>query len=161
MTMNLDISTAKGQVSLADEQYVAGWYNGTPGQKYLQTPKNMPAKIDAILLKWDTIVGLAETKCRYNLTLEQFRTKFNDEWLITAEKVETGITIAEQFCVPLYGFLYLVDDDVLMVQNLSEAKMRKEVTPTQKTINGGIALRENVFVDMTECRIYRNIKTDW
>ena len=159
--MTLDISTAKGQVSLKDEQHVADWFNGTRGQRYLQTPKNMPAKVDAILLKWDTIVGLAETKCRYNLTLEDFKTKFNYEWLITAEKVETGITIAEQFCVPLIGFLYLVDDDVLLVQNLSEAKMRKEVTQTQRTINGGLALRENVFVDMAECPIYRNIKMDW
>lgn len=159
--MSLDISTAKGQVSLADEQRVADWFNGTPGQKYLQTPKDMPAKVDAILLKWDKIVGLAETKCRYNLTFDKFQTAFNYEWLITAEKVETGITIAEQFCVPLFGFLYLVDDDVLLIQNLSTANMRKEITETQRTINGGTALRENVFVDMSDCKIYRNIRMDW
>jgi len=57
--------------------------------------------------------------------------------------------------------LFLVDADVLLVQNLSAAKMRKEVTETQRTINGGTAMRENYFVQMDTAKVYHDIKTDW
>jgi hypothetical protein len=159
--MSLDIATARGQVSLADEQHVADWFNAKPGFRYIQTPKDRPAKVDAILTRNGEVMGLAETKCRYNLTLEQFQRMFQNEWLITAEKVESGAKLASGFCVPLYGFLFLVDADVLLVQNLSAAKMRKEVTETQRTINGGTAMRENYFVQMDTAKIYHDIKTDW
>ena len=86
--MSLDIATARGQVSLADEQHVADWFNAKPGFRYIQTPKDRPAKVDAILTRNGEVMGLAETKCRYNLTLEQFQRMFQNEWLITAEKVD-------------------------------------------------------------------------
>ncbi len=159
--MTLDISTARGQISLADEQFVAQWFNSIPGHRYLQTPKDAPAKVDAILIRHDVIIGLAETKCRYDLSLSRFRAAFNNEWLITAEKVDSGKKLADQFCVPLYGFLFLVDDDVLLRVNLSEAEMRRERTATQKTINGGVAWRENAFVNMATAKVHCDIKTDW
>jgi hypothetical protein len=159
--MRLDIATARGQESLADEQHVADWFNGKPGFSYIQTPKDKPAKVDAILTRHNEIIGLAETKCRYKLSLEQFQRSFQNEWLITAEKVDSGIKLANGLCVPLYGFLFLVDADVLLVQNLSTAKMRKEVTETQRTINGGIAIRENYFVQMDTAKVNHGIKTDW
>lgn len=77
--------------------------------------------------------------------------------MITAEKVESSLKLAEQFCVPLYGFLYLVRDDVLLIINLSEAKMYKDFTETQKTINGGKIVRENSFVSMENASIRYNI----
>ena len=159
--MTLDISTARGQISLADEQFVAQWFNSIPGHRYLQTPKDAPAKVDAILIRHDVIIGLAETKCRYDLSLSRFRAAFNNAWLINAEKVDSGKKLADQFCVPLYGFLFLVDDDVLLRVNLSEAEMRRERTATQKTINGGVAWRENAFVNMATAKVHRDIKTDW
>jgi hypothetical protein len=159
--MSLDIATERGQVSLADEQFVAQWFNSKPGHRYLQTPKNAPAKVDAVLTKHDVMIGLAETKCRYDLTLDKFRSSFNNEWLITAEKVDSGKKLADQFCVPLYGFLFLVDDDVLLYVNLSSAEMRREKTQTQRTINGGLAWRENAFVNMKTAWVHRDIKTDW
>ena len=159
--MSLDISTERGQVSLADEQFVAQWFNSKPGCRYLQTPKNAPAKVDAVLTKNDVMIGLAETKCRYDLTLDKFRSSFNNEWLITAEKVDSGKKLADQFCVPLYGFLFLVDDDVLLCVNLSSAELRREETQTQRTINGGLAWRENAFVNMKTAWVHREIKTDW
>ena len=155
--MSLDIATPKGQVSLKDEQIVARWFNSKEGHIYAQTPKNSPAKVDAVLVMGDTIIGLAETKCRYNITLQDFRYKFHNEWLVTWEKLESGLKMAEQLCVPLYGFLYLVDDDVLLIANLSKAEIRREFTETQKTINGGKIVRENGFIPMENASIKHNI----
>jgi len=146
--MSLDIATPKGQVSLKDEQIVARWVNRKEGRIYAQTPKDSPAKVDAVLIKGGTIIGLAETKCRYGVSLSKLRTAWRNEWLVTWEKVESGLKMAEQLCVPLYGFLYLVDDDVLLIANLSKAEIRQEFTETQKTINGGKIVRENCFIPM-------------
>jgi len=157
--MNLDIDTPKGQVSLKDEQVVARWFNSKEGQRYIQTPKHSPAKVDAVLTRGDTMIGLAETKCRYNINLKDFQNKFKNEWLVTWEKLESGLKLAEQLCVPLYGFLYLVDDDVLLIQNLSKIKMRKEFTETQKTINGGKIVRENGFIPMKDALVKYAIKS--
>ena len=155
--MSLDISTPKGQVSLKDEQIVARWFNRKEGHVYAQTPKDSPVKIDALLIRDGNLFGLAETKCRYDIDLAGFKTEYKNEWLITAEKVESSLKLAEQFCVPLYGFLYLVNDDVLLIANLSKAKMYKKFTKTQKTINGGKIVRENSFVSMENASIKYNI----
>lgn len=155
--MSLDIDTPKGQVSLRDEQIVARWFNQKEGRIYAQTPKDSPVKIDALLIKDGNLFGLAETKCRYNIDLAGFKTEYQNEWLITTEKVESSLKLAEQFCVPLYGFLYLVNDDVLLIVNLSKAKMYKKFTKTQKTINGGKTIRENSFVSMEDATVKYNI----
>lgn len=155
--MDLDIATPRGQVSLKDEQIVASWFSSKKNHVYAQTPKDSPVKIDALLIKDGNLVGLAETKCRYNIDLAGFKTRYKNEWLITAEKVESSLKLAEQFCVPLYGLLYLVNDDVLLIQNLSKARMYKKFTKTQKTINGGKIVRENSFVSMENALIRYSI----
>jgi hypothetical protein len=156
--VSLDILTPNGQVSLKDEQIVADWVNGFDGRQYIQTPKKLPAKVDAILVKHNSIVGVVETKCRYNLSLLKFQTEFKNEWLVTWEKVKGGLQLAEGLCVPLFGFLYLVDDDTLLIREISEKILRTQVTATQRTINGGIAIRENAFIEMNDAKIFRGIK---
>jgi hypothetical protein len=59
------------------------------------------------------------------------------------------------------GLLYLVDNKTLLVQKLSDpygnlmAKLRVESTETQANINGGKAVRNNAFIDMTNAKIYQ------
>lgn len=156
--MSLDILTPRGQVSLADEQAVARWFNGFPSCQYIQTPKDSPAAVDAVLVEHGKIIGVAETKCRYGLTLAKFQNEFGNEWLITWEKVRIGLEMARGLCVPLFGFLYLVDDQTLLVQELSVGILRRDFTATQKTINGGVAVRENAFIRMTDAGIFRGVK---
>jgi hypothetical protein len=92
------------------------------------------------------------------LTLAKFQNEFGNEWLITWEKVRIGLEMARGLCVPLFGFLYLVDDQTLLVQELSVGILRRDFTATQKTINGGVAVRENAFIRMTDAGIFRGVK---
>lgn len=154
--MSLDINTPRGQATLADEQKIAEWLQ-SKGVQYVQTPKDKPAKVDAVLLKDGYIFAVAETKCRYNLTLEKLQSQFANEWLITEAKIRDGIQIAVGLCVPLVGFLYLVDDDTLLVINLLSAKRRVAETATQQTVNGGQIVRLNAYVLMDSAKVYRNI----
>tara|TARA_R110000868_G_scaffold90895_3_gene251920 strand:+ start:8082 stop:8570 length:489 start_codon:yes stop_codon:yes gene_type:complete len=159
----VDILTEKGQVSLNDEQTLAKWLEKNFSLKYIQTPKDTPALVDAIVTNKNSseLLGVAETKCRYDIaSLEQFQTNYKNEWLVTWSKVNNAINIATSMGVPCVGFLYLVKPRVLLTQKLSDntgrlaVDVRLSTTSTQATINGGIALRTNAFINMAGAKIY-------
>jgi hypothetical protein len=156
--MHLDINTPLGQKTLADEQKVAAWLKGKRVD-YVQTPKDKPAKVDAVLIKDGSLFGVAETKCRYGLSLEKLQTLFNNEWLVTEAKVKDGIQIALGLSVPFVGFLYLVDDDTLLAINILAASRRTAETQTRRTVNGGTIVRLNSYISMNSAHIYRNISS--
>ena len=155
----MDIDSPLGQKSLSDERRMAKWIEKKFKLQYIETPKNSPATIDAILVKEGELKAIAETKCRYKLTLEKFNTTFECKWLVTWAKVQNAITIASSLGVPCVGFLYLVDEDILLSQEISEPNGRLVVdislstTKTQATINGGWAIRTNAYIDMRQARV--------
>lgn len=162
MSSNLDINTKKGQVSLSDERLVAKWVEQKFDVSYIETPKDSPATVDAIILKKDnTIQAVIETKCRYNLTLEAFNSKFSCEWLVTWEKIRGAIKISSGLGVPCVGFLYLVEPKILLVKKLAfpdgklSSEIRLSTTETQATINGGLANRTNAFILMRDAKVYK------
>jgi len=156
----MDINSPKGQKSLLDERRMAKWLEEKFKLQYIETPKNFPASIDAMLVKGGEMKGIVETKCRYKLTLENFNTTFESKWLITWAKVQTAITIASSLGVPCVGFLYLVDENILLSQKISEPDGKLSVnislstTETQATINGGLAVRTNAFIDMRKAKVF-------
>lgn len=157
----MDINSPLGQKSLAHERRMAKWVEEKFKLLYIETPKNSPATVDAVLVRYGEMKAIVETKCRYKLTLEQFNTIFKCEWLVTWAKVQNAITIASSLGVPCIGFLYLVDEDILLSQKISEpdgrlvADVRLSTTETQATINGGVALRTNAFIDMRQAKVLR------
>lgn len=159
----MDILTEKGQVSLSDEQHAARWVERKFSLRYIQTPKNSPALIDAIIANKTSseILAVVETKCRYDVvSLDQFQTNYKNEWLVTWSKVHNAINIATSMGVPCVGFLYLVKPKVLLMQRISDAdgklatEVRLTTTSTKATTNGGRALRTNAFIDMSEAAIH-------
>lgn len=159
MFINLDILTPKGQESLSDERDIKGWFEATFKLTYVETPKHRAAFVDAVIVK-DEVVAVVETKCRYNTSLDDFKTKFKNEWLITWEKLNSGIRISKDLAVPFYAILYLVESGIVMTIRVSDsignvvAPIRLETTVTQATINGGSANRTNAFVNMESAKIY-------
>lgn len=150
-------------MSLNDEQTLAKWLEKNFSLKYIQTPKDTPALVDAIVTNKNSseLLGVAETKCRYDIaSLEQFQANYKNEWLVTWSKVNNAINIATSMGVPCVGFLYLVKPRVLLTQKLSDntgrlaVDVRLSTTSTQATINGGIALRTNAFINMAGAKIY-------
>jgi hypothetical protein len=94
------------------------------------------------------------------MSLEQLQ-KWNNEWLITFDKIEAGRYVANSLGVPFIGFLYLIPDDLLITKQLSNAKgewtceYRTDVTETQETINGGKIARLNAYIDLTDAKHIR------
>jgi hypothetical protein len=159
----MDINSVRGQDSLMHERIMSMWIETAWKCRYIETPKDSPALIDAIITdeRGGTMRAVVETKCRYNLKLAQLKNSFNNEWLVTWTKVQNAMKIAISLGVPCVGLLYLVEEKTLLVQKLSDqygnlmAKLRIENTETQATINGGKAVRNNAFIDMTNAKIYQ------
>lgn len=157
----LDILTEKGQRTVLQEQRAKEIVEMTTKYRYIETPKDMPCSVDAILVSDGCVVGVAETKCR-NMTLSQFE-RFNNEWLVTQVKLDKAQRLAKELYVPLYGVLYLVPEDTVLFKKLSNAdgswnvSFRTEDTRTQATVNGGTIVRSNAFIDMSKAELLMEI----
>jgi len=158
MGCNLDVNTPRGQQTLADElDAIKIFESHYPQYRYIHTPKKEPGDIDGLVVSATRdLVAVVETKCRYDMTLEKFTETYGEEWLLTFDKIIKGMKVAEACRVPFYGFLYIVPSGALLIRRLWSPQAGLEFaslvirkTKTQATINGGEAVRDNAFIDMT------------
>lgn len=165
MTLALDINTPRGQIALAQEREVIESYClAHPRLRWVETEKAGSARVDGLFYlehhAMRVLKAVVEVKCR-QMTLEDLRGRYENRWLITAQKVADGTHAARLLCVPFTGFLYLVPDRLLLVQRLVNpdgtpaTDIQYETTDTQASINGGFARRLNAFVDMTTAKEHR------
>jgi hypothetical protein len=159
---NMDIKTPKGKITREDESRAAEiFHHHYPEYRYLETPKDEPALVDALIVCGSVIHSVVETKCRYGLTVEYFMNAFEGSWLITFDKLEQARKIAVSLGVGLSGFLYLKEDDALLITTISDKtglfkqRVYVESTETQRTVNGGTAVRNNAFIDMKNAKVLR------
>lgn len=163
MTHNMDIHTLKGQKTLLQEKEAIEIYQANrPEFMFVHTDKDSPSAIDGMLIdKMCNLKAIVEIKCRDNVTREEFRKNFNDEWLVTYEKIAKGIELARQIQTPFVGFLYLVKEKILIVTTIWSPKtgishMTIERTATQKTVNGGLIYRDNAYIKLSACKEYHS-----
>ena len=157
----LDVNSPKGQESLEHElRAVQLWNSHYTDFTYVHTPKDGPALVDAVIVNNDTnVVAVVEQKSR-NMSLEQLQ-NWNMEWLITLDKIEAGRYVGNALGVPYIGFLYLIPDDLLITQKISDkdgkwtCEFRTDTTETQETINGGKIVRLNAYIDVTGAKQIR------
>jgi hypothetical protein len=151
----VDILTPRGQRTVADEALAYRFWEGqNPGWQCVSTPKWLPAAIDGFLVFEGSARAIIECKCRYGLTQHKFFEEFNGEWLVTMEKLVRASRISGELCVPLVGFLHLVDDGCLLTVQITDDQgrfcvpFRCENTVTQATVNGGEITRANAYIQM-------------
>lgn len=157
----LDINTPRGQKTLDDERRCIEIVEASrPGWTFIITPKSREAAVDGVLVFEGTARAIVEQKSRYDVSLDEFISRYENEWLVTFEKILKARTIAEMCCVPLVGILYIVRDDTVLTQPIwspekgwqTSFAVRK--TRTQATVNGGKALRDNAYIDMSNAKIF-------
>lgn len=158
----LDVNTARGQQTLRDEERCLALISQAyPGWTFAPTLKDREATVDGFFLRDGVVQAVVEQKSRYDVSYDEFVERYNNQWLITFEKIVKARDIANSLCVPLVGLLYIVRDGVCLTQSLwSQSRgwivdidIRK--THTQATVNGGKALRDNAYVDMSKAKIVR------
>jgi len=95
------------------------------------------------------------------MTLSKFFEERDGLWLVTFEKIINARHIALSLGVPLIGFLYLVQDKILLCKKITDAygkfviNMEIQNTFTQTTVNGGTIKRSNAYLDMKDCKQYK------
>ena len=159
----LDVQSPRGQVAVRDEERaVALFEQRYPNYRYCHTDKQTMAKLDGMI--WhrdDRLAYLVLTSCRYDCTLDTFA-GWDWEWLVTWRKLQQGAIISRYLQAPLLGFLYVVDQQTLLVQTLYNpvfppaqrwrTPIRVDRTVTQATINGGRVMRWNAFIKIDKAQ---------
>jgi hypothetical protein len=154
----MDILSKRGQQSLADEQHARDIFlSNYPMYSYIQTQKDQPADIDALLVRDGVVAGVVETKCRYDVDLQEFAEHYKNSWLVTFDKIARGKQISDAMCTKLIGFLYIVPSETLLVQTISDCglyvpSIQIITTQTQANINGRTAVRSNAYIDMSKAK---------
>ena len=123
------------------------------GWKIHTTPRY--ALIDGIATKSDEVTHIVEFKSR-NESLESME-RFGT-YLISYDKILNGIDMSRMMCVPFILIVYLIKDGVVMGIELSDedgvaVPMKIQETRTQKSIEGGKAIRRNAFIDIEKFHI--------
>lgn len=160
--MGLGVLTKRGQQAVEQERVGVGIFTShNPDLTFIATPKDRPSRVDGVLVDSGGVIrAVVESKSRFGLTLEKFRSAFRDEWLITYEKLVAGAEVAGMFCVPLVGFLHLVEDSTLLTIQLADEEgafcvpLRIQRTVTTRDINGGQTCRNNAFVPMGSAKVF-------
>jgi hypothetical protein len=152
----MDILTTKGKETI--EQANRAIYlleRKYPEIQYIKTAENAPAGLDGVLVSGGYVVSACEIKCR-KTTLNALAEHFKFEWLVSFDKIEKMLQISRLLGISALGLLYLVEDDLLLVQKIVDkdgnvvGNIRIETTKTQATVNGGSAVRTNAFIDMSK-----------
>ena len=151
----MDILTKKGQISLQYERIMLNKIRDHICKKHksnsfiYETDKNKASKVDGVIVKDNILSGVFESKCR-NMGLMDLMEY--GSWLITMDKIMDGKEMSKMLCVPYIGFLYLIKDDIVMYWKITDSDgeflfdFDIKKTKTQKTINGGEAIRTNAYL---------------
>jgi hypothetical protein len=161
--MHLNINTPRGQVALGYEQILiksieAHW----PQYSVIQTPKDQPAEVDGFLVKEGEVAAVIETKTRA-CDLAQMNS-WNNEWLLSHDKLCHGSEIARRLRVPFIGFIFLIKEPIGISIKLSDKEgnilpsARLDRTTTKRNINGGEVIRTNAFISLKTGNKFQIIK---
>jgi len=113
------------------------------------------ALIDGIATKNNEVTHIVEFKSRNEslASMERFGT-----YLISYDKIMNGIDMSRMMCVPFILIVYLIKDGVVMGVELGDeygvaVPMEIKETRTQKSIEGGQAIRRNAYIDIEKFHI--------
>jgi hypothetical protein len=162
--MGLDVLTPKGQQSVRDEQAAVALFTGRfPQYAYCETPKDLSADVDALLMIGGTLRQVVETKCRYDCDMEKFMGQYRGQWLVTYDKLVRAMDVAKALRIGLMGFVYIVPSKTLLVARITDDQGKflvpfsVQTTRTQATINGGSAVRSNAYINMRGATVIKGV----
>lgn len=152
--MTLDCQTPVGRTFLRHEdetvRRVAELFNCTPVRL-----GGLATSTDRLFMRQDQLVGVAEIKTRQMglHDLERF-----GSYLITEKKLLDGAALSKQLHIPYAVVVRLLRDDTIVCWRVTDAtgqpvlRWQTQRTETQRSCNGGTALRDNAYLPLTAMR---------
>lgn len=155
----MDINTPKGRESVAQEQRLLRSLRKQYATKgidiqFSETNKTLPVPLDGVMTIDGEITGIYEVKCR-NMDHDKLKNAYNNETLLTYDKLCAGVSVSEKLMVPFYCIVFLVDEPIGLIIQITDlkgqiiAKTKLERTKTPASVNGGSAVRTNAYIDMS------------
>jgi hypothetical protein len=151
----MDINSSRGQKSLVYEREMLDIIKNKFGLRIIETDKDKGVRFDGLLCKGSIAVAMFESKCR-NMSVPELE-KYGS-LIITNDKLEVCRKISKVFMVDLYVFCYcLKDKKVVAWKVATDGTYNYDIcvksTQTQKSINGGSAVRKNSFLPWSEAKV--------
>jgi hypothetical protein len=154
---NLAINTPKGQASTTYEAtMIASLKANFPSFDVVKTETaghDASATIDGLISKNGILKYIFESKCRYTDAKQMLQ--WNNEWLVTYDKIKKAADMASLLKVPFIGLLWLTKEPYFHIVKICDQngnfipKIRVEQTLTTATCNGGQIIKPNAFIDIT------------
>ena len=168
MNSSLDCNTPRGQIYIGSQLSCQDRIETALKCEIIKTDTTSSSDIDALLVRNKTLIGLAEVKSReMGIKLGDghsdnkliYRGNEYDSYLITYDKLEKLKQLCCAFGVPGFLFVSLLQDSRIIFWKICGSKgnylveLKKEITRTQATCNGGIAHRENAYLSLNSMKI--------
>ncbi len=149
----MDITSSKGKKTVEEEKFMLSKFKEYWKCETIHTPIDKGSACDGFFVRNNETKALFESKCRH-LTLDELE-DFGT-WMITHEKILKCQTVSRLLCIPFYGLLYLVDDNLIMYWKITDDQGRflfefkNEIRPTQYCVNGGEKLDDVALIPVSE-----------
>lgn len=147
---------------LQEREAIVLFEESFPGYKFIETPKDLPADIDGLVIHKDKLVSCVEVKCR-NMTMDTFANQYGKQWLVTADKIDRCVSVSKSLGIDFRGFLYLVPEKTLLIVPIWSyekgyvCQIDRQMSETQATVNGGTAMRENAYIHVENVTAIRQV----
>jgi len=141
----MDITSPKGKKTVEEEKFMLGRFESAWKCEAIHTPIIEGSACDGFFVRKKETKAMFESKCR-QMTLDELENY--GSWMITYEKLMKCRTISEYLCIPMYGLLYLVKDNLIMYWKITDNKgkflfeFETDIRNTQYCVNGGEKLDE-------------------
>ena len=155
-----------GQKSLLHENEAVRIFESRyPNCKFLTTNKSDSSLLDGFISINGQVVAAVETKTR-NVMLDRLRAPaaaggFDNEWMVTYEKIANARELCVALRIRLTGWLYLPAEKSLLVQRICDergnflTKVRVQTTTSTATINGGSRVGSNAFINIEKATVLK------
>lgn len=152
----LVINTRAGRAAVEQQHQIEAWLSDCYPDTYtVSTPSTAPAPYDGFLCRWGEVVAVYEIKTRLT-SIEQ----------LNRMPIHPGCVIltysnSRQLNVPFLFVTHLEVDRKLAIWQITESNgdlchmWQSSHTETQATINGGRAVRQNVYLPLDKARIFQ------
>lgn len=156
----LDVNTRKGR--LAEQMIRQKLMTIQDKHTFAWFPNSNYFPIDGFLIKENSVIAIFEGKFRQAALQDGkllYLNRLYDDYLITAQKIDDGVAMAKKMCIDYYLLIALSDSPEILSFKIYDYQTNtiithiRKNTRTQKTVNGGSAIRENAYIKISEAKV--------